>query len=71
MPPHVFPSEYLFSGCFGELLTADDSFSFFVGHGGIGSWVGPAYVLASSKLSFQKTVFSGLRDSFSPADLKP
>jgi hypothetical protein len=32
MPPHVFPSEYLFSGCFGELLTADDSFSFFVGH---------------------------------------
>ena len=33
MPPHVFPSEYLFSGCFGELLTADDSFRFFVGHG--------------------------------------
>ena len=32
MPPHVFPSEYLLSGCFGELLTADDSFSFFVGH---------------------------------------
>jgi hypothetical protein len=71
MPPHVFPNEYLFSGCFGELLPLTTRLAFLLAMGGIGSWVGPAYVLASSKLSFQKTVFSGLRDSFSPADLKP
>ena len=33
MPPHVFPSEYLFSGCFGELLTADDSLAFLLAMG--------------------------------------